>query len=67
MVLFFLNWWLLELPLPHTAGTVLYIATLSVDVYKRQAYDLPLPGVPSTRLARNGFTTFTPPLFHFLL
>ena len=30
MVLFFLNWWLLELPLPHTAGTVLYIATLSV-------------------------------------
>ena len=30
VVLFFLNWWLLELPLPHTAGTVFYIATLSV-------------------------------------
>ncbi len=29
MVLFFLNWWLLELPLPHTAGTVFYITTLS--------------------------------------
>ena len=29
VVLFFLNWWLLELPLPHTAGTVFYIATLS--------------------------------------
>ena len=26
---FFLNWWLLELPLPHTADTVFYIATLS--------------------------------------
>ena len=30
IMLFFLNWWLLELPLPHTAGTVFYIATLSV-------------------------------------
>ena len=30
VVLFFLNWWLLELPLPHTADTVFYIATLSV-------------------------------------
>lgn len=29
VVLFFLNWWLLELPLPHTADTVFYIATLS--------------------------------------
>ena len=29
VVLFFLNWWLLELPLPHTAGTVFYITTLS--------------------------------------
>ena len=29
VVLFFLNWWMLELPLPHTAGTVFYIATLS--------------------------------------
>ena len=28
-VLFFLNWWLLELPLPHTADTAFYIATLS--------------------------------------
>ena len=28
--MFFLNWWLLELPLPHTADTVFYIATLSV-------------------------------------
>ncbi len=30
VVLFFLNWWLLELPLPHTADAVFYIATLSV-------------------------------------
>lgn len=30
VVLFFLNWWLLELPLPHTADTVFYIVTLSV-------------------------------------
>ena len=29
VVLFFLNWWLLELPLPHTADAVFYIATLS--------------------------------------
>ena len=29
VVLFFFNWWLLELPLPHTADTVFYIATLS--------------------------------------
>ena len=29
VVLFFLNWWLLELPLPHTADTAFYIATLS--------------------------------------
>ena len=29
IMLFFLNWWLLELPLPHTAGTVFYITTLS--------------------------------------
>ena len=29
VVLFFLNWWLLELPLPHTTDTVFYIATLS--------------------------------------
>ena len=28
-MLFFLNWWLLELPLPHTADTAFYIATLS--------------------------------------
>ena len=28
--LFFLNWWLLELPLPHTADTAFYITTLSV-------------------------------------
>ena len=28
-VLFFLNWWLLELPLPHTADTAFYIAMLS--------------------------------------
>jgi len=27
--LFFLNWWLLELPLPHTVDAVLYIVTLS--------------------------------------
>jgi len=27
MVLFFLNWWLLELPLPHTAGTGVDIGT----------------------------------------
>ena len=33
VVLFFLNWWLLELPLPHTADTVFYIATLSAGVY----------------------------------
>ncbi len=26
----FLNWWLLELPLPHTADAVFYISTLSV-------------------------------------
>ena len=30
VVLFFFNWWLLELPLPHTADTAFYIATLSV-------------------------------------
>ena len=30
VVLFFLNWWLLELPLPHTADAVFYISTLSV-------------------------------------
>ena len=30
VVLFFLNWWLLELPLPHTADAVFYIATSSV-------------------------------------
>ena len=30
VTLFFLNWWLLELPLPHTADAVFYIATLSV-------------------------------------
>ena len=30
VVLFFLNWWMLELPLPHTADAVFYIATLSV-------------------------------------
>mgnify|MGYP007044240580 CR=1 FL=1 len=29
VVLFSCNWWLLELPLPHTADTVFYIATLS--------------------------------------
>ena len=29
VVLFFLNWWLLEPPLPHMAGTVFYITTLS--------------------------------------
>ena len=29
VVLFFLNWWMLELPLPHTADAVFYIATLS--------------------------------------
>ena len=29
VVLFFLNWWMLELPLPHTASTVFYITTLS--------------------------------------
>ena len=29
VTLFFLNWWLLELPLPHTADAVFYIATLS--------------------------------------
>ena len=29
VTLFFLNWWVLELPLPHTAGTVFYITTLS--------------------------------------
>lgn len=29
-VLFFLNWWLLELPLPAVANTALYITTLSV-------------------------------------
>ena len=29
VVLFFLNWWLLEVPLPHTADTVFYIVTLS--------------------------------------
>ena len=29
VVLFFFNWWLLELPLPHTADTAFYIATLS--------------------------------------
>ncbi len=27
----------------------------------------PLPGVPSTRVARNGFTTFIQPSCHFLL
>ena len=30
VTLFFLNWWLLELPLLHTADTAFYIATLSV-------------------------------------
>ena len=30
VTLFFLNWWVLELPLPHTADAVFYIATLSV-------------------------------------
>ena len=29
VMLFFFNWWLLELPLPHTADTAFYIATLS--------------------------------------
>ena len=28
--LFFLNWWLLELPLPHAANTAFYIFTLTV-------------------------------------
>lgn len=28
-VLFFLNWWLLELSLPHTVGSILYICTLT--------------------------------------
>ena len=28
-VLFFLNWWLLELPLPHAANTAFYIFTLT--------------------------------------
>lgn len=28
-VLFFLNWWLLELPLPHMANTAFYILTLT--------------------------------------
>ena len=32
VVLFFFNWWLLELPLPHTADTAFYIATLSVAI-----------------------------------
>ena len=27
--LFFLNWWLLELPLPHMANTAFYIFTLT--------------------------------------
>ena len=31
------------------------------------AYDLPLPGVPSTMDARNGFTTLIYPSFHFFL
>ena len=31
------------------------------------AYDLPLPGVPSTMEARNGFTTLINPSFHFFL
>ena len=30
VMLFFFNWWLLELSLPHTADTAFYIATLSV-------------------------------------
>ena len=30
VVLFFLNWWLLKLPLSYTADTMFYIATLSV-------------------------------------
>ena len=27
--LFFLNWWLLNLPMPHTASTILYVSTLT--------------------------------------
>ena len=29
LVLFFMNWWLLELPLPHAANTAFYIFTLT--------------------------------------
>ena len=40
-VLFFLNWWILALPLPVEAVTGLYILTIGtgyvcLDVYKRQ-------------------------------
>ena len=39
----------------------------AVMVTVEQAYDLPLPGVPSTIVARKGLTTLIQPLFHFFL
>src|SRR5699024_3118079 len=51
-VLFFLNWWLLELPLPHAAGTILYISTLTAGYL-----GLLMAGLWMSRLYRNNLMT----------
>ena len=47
-VLFFLNWWLLELPLPHMANTAFYIFTLTAGYLA-----LLMSGVWMSRLYRH--------------
>ena len=48
MVLFFLNWWLLDLPLPLTATVILYIATVAAGYVC-----LLMAGLWASRLLKN--------------
>ncbi|KAB3549783.1 type IV secretion system DNA-binding domain-containing protein [Phocaeicola vulgatus] len=48
--LFFLNWWLLELPLPHAANTAFYIFTLTAGYLA-----LLMSGLWMSRLYRHNF------------
>ena len=49
---FFLNWWLLDLPLPHTASTIMYVSTLTTGYL-----GLLMAGLWMSRLYKNNLMT----------
>lgn len=52
MYVLFLNWWLLDLPLPHTASTIMYVSTLTTGYL-----GLLMAGLWMSRLYKNNLMT----------